>query len=39
MNQYDTIIIGAGHNGLVAVAYFAKAKKRYLAVRKDKHAN
>jgi len=27
-SHYDTIIIGAGHNGLVAAAYLAKAKKR-----------
>ncbi len=34
VNQYDTIIIGAGHNGLVAAAYFAKAKKRVLVLER-----
>ncbi len=29
-NQYDYIIIGAGHNGLVAAAYLAKAKNKAL---------
>ncbi|MBI2757052.1 MAG: NAD(P)/FAD-dependent oxidoreductase [Chloroflexi bacterium] len=33
-NQYDTVIIGAGHNGLVAAAYFAKAKKRVLVLER-----
>jgi phytoene dehydrogenase-like protein len=33
-NQYDTIIIGAGHNGLVAAAYLAKAKKRVLVLER-----
>lgn len=30
MNKYDVIIIGAGHNGLVAAAYLAKAGKKVL---------
>jgi len=29
-NQYDIIIIGAGHNGLIAATYLAKAGKRVL---------
>ena len=29
-DRYDVIIIGAGHNGLVAAAYLAKAGKRVL---------
>ena len=33
-NSYDTIIIGAGHNGLVAAAYLAKAKKRVLVLER-----
>src|SRR5688572_19939561 len=33
-NHYDTIIIGAGHNGLVAAAYLAKAKKRVLVLER-----
>jgi phytoene dehydrogenase-like protein len=32
--HYDTIIIGAGHNGLVAAAYLAKAKKRVLVLER-----
>ena len=30
MDQYDTIIIGAGHNGLVCAAYLAKSGQRVL---------
>ncbi|MEW6401620.1 MAG: NAD(P)/FAD-dependent oxidoreductase [Chloroflexota bacterium] len=33
-NPYDTIIIGAGHNGLVAAAYLAKAKKKVLLLER-----
>ncbi|MGB8980392.1 MAG: NAD(P)/FAD-dependent oxidoreductase, partial [Anaerolineales bacterium] len=33
-NQYDTIIIGAGHNGLVAAAYLAKAGKKVLVLER-----
>jgi len=33
-NQYDYIIIGAGHNGLVAAAYLAKAKKKVLVLER-----
>jgi phytoene dehydrogenase-like protein len=33
-NQYDTIIIGAGHNGLVAAAYLTKAKKKVLVLER-----
>jgi len=33
-NQYDIIIIGAGHNGLVAAAYLAKAKKKVLILER-----
>lgn len=31
---YDAIIIGAGHNGLVAGNYLVKAKKKVLIVEK-----
>jgi phytoene dehydrogenase-like protein len=34
MNQYDIIIIGAGHNGLVSAAYLAKAGKRVLVLER-----
>ena len=30
MTAYDTIVIGAGHNGLVCAAYLAKAGQRVL---------
>ncbi len=30
VNKFDAIIIGAGHNGLVAANYLAKANKRVL---------
>jgi phytoene dehydrogenase-like protein len=33
-HQYDTIIIGAGHNGLVAAAYLAKEKKKVLVLER-----
>src|ERR1043165_1180328 len=33
-NSYDTIIIGTGHNGLVAAAYLAKAKKKVLVLER-----
>jgi phytoene dehydrogenase-like protein len=36
-NTYDTIIVGAGHNGLVAANYLAKAGKRVLVLeRRDR---
>ena len=34
MKTYDTIIIGAGHNGLVAAAYLAKAGKHVLVLER-----
>ena len=34
MKEYDTIIIGAGHNGLVAAAYLARAKKKVLVLER-----
>src|SRR3990172_4115125 len=34
MKSYDSIIIGAGHNGLVAAAYLAKAGKRVLVLER-----
>src|SRR5512133_3255945 len=33
-NHYDAIIIGAGHNGLVAAAYLAKAGKKVLVLER-----
>ena len=32
MDRYDTIIVGAGHNGLVCAAYLARAGQRVLAL-------
>jgi phytoene dehydrogenase-like protein len=34
MSRYDTIIIGAGHNGLVAAAYLAKQGKKVLVLER-----
>ena len=34
MEQYDAIIIGAGHNGLVTAAYLAKAGKKVLVLER-----
>jgi phytoene dehydrogenase-like protein len=37
MADYDVIIIGAGHNGLVTAGYLAKAGRRVLALeRRDR---
>src|SRR5687768_6071391 len=33
-NHYDTLIIGAGHNGLVAAAYLAKQGKKVLILER-----
>src|SRR5947207_10378246 len=32
--SYDIIIVGAGHNGLVAAAYLARAGKRVLVLER-----
>ena len=34
MANYDAIIIGAGHNGLVAGAYLARAGKKILLLER-----
>jgi phytoene dehydrogenase-like protein len=34
MHQYDTIIIGVGHNGLVAAAYLVKQGKKVLVLER-----
>jgi phytoene dehydrogenase-like protein len=34
VNQYDVIVIGAGHNGLVAAAYLAKQRKKVLVLER-----
>ena len=32
--RYDAIVIGAGHNGLIAAAYFARAGKKVLVLER-----
>ena len=34
MTRYDAIVIGAGHNGLVAAAYLARAKWKVLVLER-----
>ena len=33
-NQYDAIIVGAGHNGLICAAYLAKAGRKVLVLER-----
>lgn len=37
MSQYDIVVMGAGHNGLTAAAYMAKAGKKVLVVERKPH--
>ncbi len=34
MKKYDAVIVGAGHNGLVAAAYLAKAGRKVLVIER-----
>ena len=35
MSQYDVVVMGAGHNGLTAAAYMAKAGKKVLVLESN----
>ncbi|MBJ8473262.1 phytoene dehydrogenase [Acinetobacter pittii] len=37
MSQYDVIVIGAGHNGLTAASYLAKAGKKVLILERKSY--
>ena len=37
MKKFDVIIIGGGHNGLVASSYLAKKGKKVLVIEKNEH--
>ncbi|MEH6581380.1 MAG: NAD(P)/FAD-dependent oxidoreductase [Halioglobus sp.] len=38
MKRYDTIVVGAGHNGLVCAAYLARSGQRVLVLEASKEA-
>ena len=37
MSNYDIVVMGAGHNGLTAAAYMAKAGKKVLVLERKPH--
>jgi phytoene dehydrogenase-like protein len=38
LDEYDGIVLGAGHNGLIAQAYLARARLKILSIDRAQHA-